>query len=182
MKMRNILAALGISALLGVSVAWAAGMFPGLPSASYPITGTETIPADTGLSGGRQPQTYAVTPNLLAGYSRTPVNLTFSATNNVIDASTGELFRIILGAGGTTVIQTPTNLYPGKTWRLAVIQDGTGSRTTAWAAIFHWPAGTAPTLTATANRIDLMTFVCDGDSGGGTQARCFASSQLNFLP
>jgi hypothetical protein len=59
MQKRIILA--GAAALLA-SAAIAGGQFPGLPGlSSYgPLQGTETVPADTGLAGGAQPQTISV--------------------------------------------------------------------------------------------------------------------------
>lgn len=51
-----VLAAVGI-----VTSAYAGGMFEQYPTASLPLTGSETIPADTNLSGGRSPQTEKVT-------------------------------------------------------------------------------------------------------------------------
>ena len=55
----------------------------------------------------------------------------------------------------------PTNLKV-TTYLLHVIQDGTGSRTLTWNAIFKWPAGTAPPLTTTAAARDIFSFVSDG--------------------
>jgi len=41
---------------------------------------------------------------------------------------------------------------------LLVIQDGTGSRTLTWNAVFEFPSDTAPTLTTTADLGDLFVF------------------------
>ena len=62
----------------------------------------------------------------------------------------------------------PSNLKAGATYALRVIQDGTGSRTITWDAVFLWPAATAPTLTTTAAAIDLLMFYCDGTNLYGT--------------
>jgi len=56
---------------------------------------------------------------------------------------------------------------------LKLVQDATGSRTVTWPAAVHWPAGTAPTLTATANKVDIITFYYDGTT-------YFGNSSLNF--
>ncbi len=63
--------------------------------------------------------------------------------------------------GGNRTMAAPTNLKVG-TYILHVIQDGAGGRTLTWNSVFKWPAGVAPTLTSTANRRDLFSFVCDG--------------------
>lgn len=39
---------------------------------------------------------------------------------------------------------------------LLIQQDATGGWTLAWDAGIHWPGGTAPTVTATADRIDIF--------------------------
>jgi hypothetical protein len=75
------------------------------------------------------------------------------------DASLGRVATVTLG--GNRTMSAPTNLRVGE-YILHVIQDGTGSRTITWNSVFKWANGTAPTLTTTASRRDLITFVCDG--------------------
>lgn len=45
---------------------------------------------------------------------------------------------------------------------LKLVQDGTGSRTVTWPAAVHWSGGTAPTLTTTASKVDIISFYFDG--------------------
>ena len=63
---------------------------------------------------------------------------------------------------GNRTMAAPTNLVDWATYILTVKQDATGSRTITWNAVFKRPWGTAPTLTTTANAVDIITFVCDG--------------------
>jgi hypothetical protein len=84
--------------------------------------------------------------------------LTDGATINW-DTSLGQVATITLG--GARTMAAPTNLKVG-TYILHVVQDGVGGRTITWNSVFKWPAGVAPTLTTTANRRDLFSFVCDG--------------------
>ena len=84
--------------------------------------------------------------------------LTDAATINW-DTSLGQVATVTLANNRT--MGAPTNLRVG-TLILHVIQDGTGGRTLTWNSVFKWPAGVAPTLTTTANRRDLFSFVCDG--------------------
>jgi hypothetical protein len=42
---------------------------------------------------------------------------------------------------------------------LILRQDATGSRTIAWPAAVKWPAGTAPTISTVASRVDVFTFL-----------------------
>jgi hypothetical protein len=61
------------AAVAGFAVAGTAfaqqGMFGGYPSASSPLTGVETVPMDTNLSGGRSPQTQKGTVNQIRDYT-----------------------------------------------------------------------------------------------------------------
>ncbi|MCD4780562.1 MAG: hypothetical protein K8S27_08460 [Candidatus Omnitrophica bacterium] len=45
---------------------------------------------------------------------------------------------------------------------LMLKQDGTGSQTVTWPAGVQWPGGTAPTLSTSANAIDIVSFYFDG--------------------
>ena len=64
--------------------------------------------------------------------------------------------------GGNRTLNAPTNGVAGQFISLLVIQDGTGSRTLTWNAVFEFTADTAPTLTTTTNYGDLFTFRYNG--------------------
>lgn len=88
---------------------------------------------------------------------------TFS--DNAVDYSTialtnGTIQTITLDQAATT-LTFPAN-DAGKSFLLIIKQDGTGSRTITWDTDVKWPSGTAPTLTATASKADVFSFVCDG--------------------
>jgi len=64
--------------------------------------------------------------------------------------------------GNVTTIGAPANQHLGCELELTFIQDGTGSRTaTGWNATYKF-AGSAPTLTTTANRRDTFRFRSNG--------------------
>lgn len=84
----------------------------------------------------------------------TAQTLTDGATINW-DTNSGAVASVTLG--GNHTMAAPTNLKTGGSYWLSVIQDGTGSRTITWNSAFKWPGGTAPTLTTTASRKDLIT-------------------------
>jgi hypothetical protein len=71
-----------------------------------------------------------------------------------LDASLSNYFRVTLG--GNRTLANPTNARDGQTIEVLVIQDGSGSRTLAYGSKIRWPDGTAPTLTTTAGRADLI--------------------------
>jgi hypothetical protein len=62
---------------------------------------------------------------------------------------------------GNRTVAAPTNLAVGSS-ALRLTQDGTGSRTVTWNAIFKWSAGAAPVLSTAANAVDVLAFIYDG--------------------
>ncbi len=83
----------------------------------------------------------------------TPVALTDAATI-ATDAELSNTFTVTLG--GNRTLGNPTNLVDGGIYNWYIKQDGTGSRTLAYASYFTWPGGTEPTLSTAAASIDLI--------------------------
>jgi hypothetical protein len=98
-------------------------------------------------------------------------------TEEVATANTSTAYTIDL-LGGTVQILTLTGnctfTFPtataGKGFTLLLKQDGTGSRTATWPAAVKWPSGTAPTITATASKLDKYVFTADGTNWYGSEA------------
>lgn len=171
---RSFLSAL-VAGLLVTGGALAAGYYTnGLDSASFPLTGAETIPADTNLSSGRSPQSESITVNQLKGYARTTSALTDGA-NVAINASLAEVFTLTLG--GNRTLDTPTNLQTGKVYRIIVAQDGTGSRTLSYQGIYKWPGigGVAPVINVSPSSLSVLTFLYNGTN-------LLGSSSLGYTP
>lgn len=87
-----------------------------------------------------------------------------SATTLALDCSLGNVFDISMISNITTLSfsNVPAS---GKAYAivLKVKQDATGNRSVTWPASVKWPNGTAPTLTATANKYDVIVlFTLDG--------------------
>ena len=76
------------------------------------------------------------------------------------DASSNQVCKVTLA--GNRTMAAPTNQVDGAFYHLTVIQDGTGSRTITWNAVFKFPSDTAPTLTTTASEQDELTFRSNG--------------------
>ena len=76
------------------------------------------------------------------------------------DASTQDVCKLTLG--GNRTLAAPTNNTTGQFISILVIQDGTGSRTLTWNAVFEFAADTAPTLTTTASKGDVFVFRYNG--------------------
>ena len=69
-----------------------------------------------------------------------------------------------LTMAGNRTISAPSGTTPaaGQFVSLLLIQDGTGSRTITWNAVYEFTEDTAPTLTTTASKGDLFVFRYNG--------------------
>jgi len=74
--------------------------------------------------------------------------------------STQSVAKVTLG--GNRTLSAPTNGSTGQFASLLVIQDGTGSRTLTWNAVYEFASDTAPTLTTTGGKGDLFVFRYNG--------------------
>tara|TARA_R100000329_G_scaffold9771_1_gene11118 strand:- start:1408 stop:3261 length:1854 start_codon:yes stop_codon:yes gene_type:complete len=88
-----------------------------------------------------------------------------SATGNVtIDLESGNTFAHTLTGNVTYTFSNPpsTNAQSSASqsygFTLKIKQDGTGSRSITWPNSIDWAGGSAPTLTGTANSVDVFTF------------------------
>tara|TARA_R110002012_G_scaffold32173_2_gene95409 strand:+ start:1359 stop:2579 length:1221 start_codon:yes stop_codon:yes gene_type:complete len=60
---------------------------------------------------------------------------------------------------GATTINNPSNIEVGATYIIILKQDAEGTHTVSWGSQYKFPAGTAPTITTTANKADVITLV-----------------------
>jgi len=66
--------------------------------------------------------------------------------------------------GGNRTLANPTNLVVGQSGVIKITQDGTGSRTLAYGSYWDFAGGTAPTLTTTANAVDILAYYVDSST------------------
>ena len=103
---------------------------------------------------GQEPNTKALTASDIADDLITSAKLNYAETTLTDgatvswDASTADVAKVTLG--GNRTLAAPTNGTTGQFISLLIIQDGTGSRTLTWNAVFEFASDTAPTLTTTA--------------------------------
>src|SRR5436190_3270854 len=84
------------------------------------------------------------------------------------DVTVATIHRVTLTANCTFTFPTAA---AGKSFTLVLVQDATGSRTATWPGSVLWPGGTAPTLTTTASKRDVVSFLCaDGTNWLGFTA------------
>jgi hypothetical protein len=123
---------------------------------------TQTFAGNKTFTGKIKATNYITTVNTSLPHSTT------AATS--IDMSTGNIFQINLKANTTVSL---SNLSPG-TYIFEVIQHGNGTfYNVTWPSAFKWSGGTAPTITATYAKVDVITLVFDGTF-------YFASAVQNF--
>ena len=85
--------------------------------------------------------------------------LTFDATQDWA-LTANQVATLTLTAN--TTFDAPTQMVDGAFYSLIMIQDGTGSRTASWNAVFKWAAASAPVLTTTASAKDIFVWRSDG--------------------
>ena len=81
------------------------------------------------------------------GLENGTITLDFGSANN---------FKMTLT--GTSTLGAPTNASGGQSGSIFILQDGTGSRTLAYNAVFAFAGGTAPTLTTAASGQDALLY------------------------
>jgi hypothetical protein len=96
-----------------------------------------------------------------------------SGTAKTIDLSTGNSQKLTLTGNVTLTLTNPTD---SGTYNLEIF-TGTGGFTATWPASVKWPAGTPPTITVTAGRVDVIHLVYDATSGD-----YFGSFSQNITP
>ena len=115
---------------------------------------------------GQEPNTKALTATDIADDLITSAKLNYSEatlTDQATvtwDASTQDVCKLTLG--GNRTLAAPTNSTTGQFISILVIQDGTGSRTLTFNAVYEFASDTAPTLTTTANLGDVFVFRYNG--------------------
>ena len=115
---------------------------------------------------GQEPNTKALTASDIADDLVTSAKLNYSESTLTDqatitwDASTQDVCKVTLA--GNRTLAAPTNNTTGQFISILVIQDGTGSRTLTWNAVFEFAEDTAPTLTTTAAKGDVFVFRYNG--------------------
>jgi hypothetical protein len=108
----------------------------------------------------------------VAAIAETAVALGTVTTTATISITAGTLITATLTASTACTFTMPS-AAAGKSFTLLLKQAAATGNGTATFTSVKWPAGTAPTITATAGRMDLLTFVSDGTNWYGSAAQNF---------
>src|SRR5207253_4700805 len=122
---------------------------------------------DLGANGANRPRDLFLARDIVVGRHGTFAGNTalteFSAGNSgtalTIDWNNGNNQLVTLTGNCTFTFNNPK---AGAVYTLELTQDGVGTRTATWPAAVTWPGGTAPTLTTTINKSDIVTFKYNG--------------------
>lgn len=78
------------------------------------------------------------------------------------DLAASNHFSIALSSNAT--LGFPSNVVAGQSGVIAITQDSSGSRTLSFHSAWKFPSGTAPTLTTTASKTDLLVYYVESTS------------------
>jgi hypothetical protein len=105
----------------------------------------------------------------VTNYTETVVVIGNSGTSQTLSLTNGTVQTVTMTGNCTFTMPTAT---AGKSFIL-IINTGAGSYTGTFTSV-KWPSATAPTLTTTASRWDILTFVADGTNWYGNSAQAYA--------
>lgn len=88
----------------------------------------------------------------------TAISVASGDTTKTLDFATTNNFALTLANTASCQLANPSNLTAGQSGCIFIAQDGTGSRLLTYGSYWDFPAGTAPTLTTTANAVDLLVY------------------------
>ena len=119
--------------------------------------------------------TPVLTNPTVSGYVESVVAITLTSAGAVgtLVITAGTVLTATLSAGVPCTFAMPTSPTAGQSFILRLTQAAT-SMTTATFTGVKWPGGTAPTITATASAVDIISFVYIGTSWYGNAAQAFA--------
>lgn len=112
----------------------------------------------------------AINNPTVTNYTEAVVAIGNSSTAKTIALTNGTVQTCTLTGNCTFTMPTAT---AGKSF-LLLLKTGAGSFTATFTGV-RWSGGTAPTITATANKLDVVSFVADG-------ANWYGSILQNFTP
>lgn len=171
----------GVTDTGNLSVAGTTTLTGGITGTSINLASnvTGTLPVANGGTGvttstGSGDVVLATTPTLTTPVLSNPT-INDGYTEEVYTANTSTAITLSLANGsiqnltltGICTITMPAAVA-GKSFMM-YLRTGTGGYTVTWSTV-KWSGGTAPTLTATASRMDIFSFFSDGTNWYGVVA------------
>ncbi len=126
---------------------------------STTTTANAALPKAGGtLSGAIVGADQIISAPVLKDVGETCVENLTSGSTDTISLTDGNVHDVTLTANCTFTFSNPPADGTSGSFTLFLNQDGTGSRTATWPGSVKWAGGTAPTLTTTASRTDILVF------------------------
>lgn len=151
-------------------------------AASIDVVGFATVSGSASFSGVTTSMTVGVNTNdakaklYVDGNSASNIITLTDGANIIPDFASGNNFIVTLG--GNRTLNNPTGVTTGQSGVIIIQQDATGSRTLGIHSHFHFAGGTAPTLTTTANAVDVIGYV----AYGATTIACTTTLDVKTTP
>jgi hypothetical protein len=119
---------------------------------------------------------FATAPTLsnptITNYVETYYNIGTVTSTVTLDLANGTFQNLTLTSATALTVTMPT-ATAGKSFILMVRQPASGTATTVTFTGVKWPASTAPTITATLSRADILAFFSDGTNWYGSFVQNF---------
>jgi hypothetical protein len=149
----------------------------GAYSTTLTATGTTTVTLPTSgtlatLAGSETFTNKTLTNPTVTNYIETLQAIGTVGSTSTLALTNGTVLTATLTASTPCTFTMPT-ATAGKSFILKLIQASSGMTTATFTGV-KFPGGTAPTITATASAVDILSFVSDGTNWYGTFAQAFA--------
>jgi hypothetical protein len=134
--------------------------------------GSNTLTDVVGVTATQTLTNKTLTDPTVNNYTEGVVAIGTVTSSNTLSLTSGTVQTVTLTASTACTFTMPT-ATAGKSFILIVTQAAGGSGTAVFTSV-KFPGGVAPTITASASAIDILTFVANGTSWFGTYAQAFA--------
>jgi hypothetical protein len=141
-----------------------------LPSATVPLAGTEVLPIVQSGATTKVSASGLFNNPTVTNYTEAVVIIGTVTTTNTIALTTGTVQTATLTASTACTFTMPANVA-GKSFVLLLKQAATTGNGTATFTDVKWGTAGAPTITATAGKMDILTFIADGTNWYGSIAQ-----------
>ena len=142
------------------------GSITGLSSALPVASGGTGVTTSTGSGANVLGTSPTIVTSTITGYTETVVAIGTVGASHTFVITTGTVQTATLTASTPCTFTMPT-ATAGKSFILKLTQAATGMTTATFTGV-KFAGGTAPTITATASAVDIISFIADGTNWYGS--------------